>query len=76
MAQQNEQLSERAQLVRIYEASCGVDYPDKDQLNFRLAVMKKIGLAFNLREVRPLKIEGPVTSAPQRPAGALAPRGK
>ena len=70
MAQQSEQMTERAQLVRVYEASCGIDYPTVDDLNFRLAIAKKLGLAFSLREVRPINIAGPATSAPARPAGA------
>jgi hypothetical protein len=73
MAQQSEQMTERAQLVRVYEASCGIDYPTADDLNFRLAVAKKIGLAFGLRELRQVKIDGPATSTPTRPvSGALS----
>lgn len=44
-----EQLTERAQLVRLYEASCKIDYPTPLESRFRLAVMKKLGLAYALR---------------------------
>jgi len=57
-----EQCAERAQLVRLYEASAGVDYPSVDELNFRIALMKRIGLSFGLREVQPLTITGPATA--------------
>ncbi len=54
-----EQLQERAQLVRIHEANCHIPYPTRDEANFRLAIMKKLGLQFTLREVRPATIQGP-----------------
>ena len=38
-----EQLQERAQLVRIHEANCEIEYPTRDEANFRVAIMKKIG---------------------------------
>ena len=62
-----EQLQERAQLVRIHEANCKIEYPTRDEANFRLAIMKKIGLQFALREVRPAAIDGPVVNPPPRP---------
>ena len=33
-----EELQERAQLVRIHEANCRIEYPSKDEANFRLAL--------------------------------------
>lgn len=63
-----EELTERAQLIRIHEANCKIDYPSVDELNFRLAVMKRLGLALGLKELRPLMIDGPVTQPPARPA--------
>ncbi len=63
-----EQLQERAQLVRVHEANCKIEYPTRDEANFRIAIMKKLGLEFSLREVRPAAIDGPVVSSPQRPA--------
>ena len=53
-------LQERAQLVRIHEANCKIDYPTRDEANFRLAIMKKLGLTFALKELRPSTIDGPV----------------
>ncbi len=61
-----EELQERAQLVRIHEANCAIEYPTRDEANFRLAVMKKIGLQFELRETRPIQIAGPVAPTPSR----------
>ena len=61
-----EQLQERAQLVRIHEANCNIEYPTRDEANFRLAIMKKLGLEFSLKEVRLAAIEGPVVSIPVR----------
>jgi len=56
-----EQLQERAQLVRIHEANCHIEYPTRDEANFRLAIMKKLGLEFALKEVRAVSVAGPVT---------------
>ena len=67
-----EELQERAQLVRLHEANCHIEHPTADELNFRLAVMKRIGLGFALKEVRPMRIAGPVTSAaPRAPAAPV-----
>jgi hypothetical protein len=64
-----EELQERAQLVRVHEANCKIEHPTADELNFRLAIMKQLGLAYSLKEVRNVKIEGPVKAA-QAPAPA------
>jgi len=63
-----EELLERAQLVRIHEANCKIEYPIRDEANFRLAIMKKIGWQFALKEVRRAQIEGPVIATTSRPA--------
>ncbi len=64
-----EELLERAQLVRIHEANCRIEYPTREEANFRLAIMKKIGWRFALKEVRPARIEGPVAATtPRAPA--------
>jgi len=68
MTTTKEELSERAQLVRIHEANCKIEYPSPDEANFRLAVMKKIGLAFGLKELRGTLITGPIDKTQQRPA--------
>ena len=67
MTTTKEELQERAQLVRIHEANCHIEYPTRDEANFRLAIMKKIGLQFALRELRAASVAGPVTATPQRP---------
>ena len=56
-------------MIRIHEANCSIDYPTPDELNFRLATMKKLGVALGLRELRTLVIDGPITQAPARPKG-------
>ena len=55
-------------LVRIHEANCGIDYPTDEEHNFRLAIMKKLGLQLGLSEVRDLGVSGPGGKGAQRPA--------
>jgi hypothetical protein len=63
-----EELTERAQLIRIHEANCHIEYPSADEINFRLATMKKLGLLLGMKEVRTATIEGPgKTAVAQRP---------
>ena len=62
-----EELQERAQLVRIHEANCRIEYPTRDEANFHIAIMKRIGLEFALRELRPAGLNGPVTANMPRP---------
>jgi hypothetical protein len=68
-----ESLQARAQLVRIHEANCHIEYPTADEANFRLAIMKQLGLEFRLKEVRPATISGPVSATARRPAGNRNP---
>jgi hypothetical protein len=56
-------------LVRIHEANCQLDYPTADEENFRIAIMKKLGLELNLAEVRGVAISGPGRGIP-RPAAS------
>jgi hypothetical protein len=63
-----EDLQERAQLVRIWESACKIEYPTPDEANFRIAIAKKLGQEFGLKEVRPLVVAGPVVSTPPRPS--------
>ena len=65
-----EELQERAQLVRIHEANCQIDHPTPDELNFRLAIAKKLGECYNLRELRTKEITGPAPRVPQPPRRA------
>ena len=51
-----EQLTERAQLVRIHEANCNIPYPTPVETGFRLAIMKKLAAEYSLKELRTLTI--------------------
>ncbi len=65
-----EELQERAQLVRIHEANCQLEHPSPTEMNFRIAIMKKIGAAYGLKELQDKQITGPAqpTPAAQRPS--------
>jgi hypothetical protein len=63
-----EELQERAQLVRIHEANCAIEFPTPEEANFRIAIMKQLGREFGLKELRDAKVTGPVTTTPPRPA--------
>jgi hypothetical protein len=54
-----EQIVERSQLIRAYEASCKLDQfqASPTQVAMRDALAKRIGLAFNLREMRTVTIQ-------------------
>lgn len=57
-------------LVRVHEANCRLEFPSPEEQNFRIAIMKKIGLSLNLVEVRQTQIHGPAKGLqrPQKPA--------
>jgi len=63
-----EELQERAQLVRIHEANCKIEYPTPEEANFRIAIMKQLGREFGLKEIRTAAITGPVLTTASRPA--------
>ena len=54
-----EEIQERAQLVRVHEANCHIQFPSDEEKNFRAAIMKKIGLAYGLKEMRSVTIDPP-----------------
>jgi len=58
-----------AELVRIHEANCAVDYASDEEQNFRIAIMKHIARRLNLVELRATTITGPGRGV-QRPAKA------
>ncbi len=58
-----EELQSRAQLVRIHEANCQIEHPTQQELNFRLAIMKRIAQDLSLRELRAATIGAPPPSA-------------
>ncbi len=60
-----EEMQERAQLVRVHEANCQIDHPTADESNFRMAIMKKLGECYSLRELRSKEITGPAPRPPQ-----------
>jgi hypothetical protein len=62
-----EELQERAQLVRIHESNCKIEYPTPEEANFRIAVMKQLGREFGLKELRNAAISGPVATTMVRP---------
>ena len=60
-------------LVRILEAVCQIDYPTQDEQNFRIAIMKKLGIELGRRELRSTRIAGAGTGVPRPAAPASAP---
>ncbi len=64
-----EELIERAQILRAYEANCGIEHPTEDDLRFRLALDKKLALEWHLKDLRAMTITGP-GQPPARPAAA------
>jgi hypothetical protein len=55
-----EQLQDRSLLVRIHEANCQVLFPTPVEINFRIAIAKKIAFVLELKELRETTIAGPV----------------
>ena len=54
-----EELQERALAVRALEAACKIEHPNADESAFRVAVMKRVGTALGLREMRGVSIAPP-----------------
>jgi hypothetical protein len=48
-----------AELVRIHEANCAIDFPTQDERNFRIAWMKLLARRVNLKELSTAQIVGP-----------------
>ncbi len=61
-----EQLQERAQLVRIHEANCHIEHPTELEMAFRLAIMKKLALEYDLRELRTAVVTPSTRTVTQR----------
>ena len=69
MPASKEALTERAQLVRIHEANCEIEYPTPSEAAFRLAIMKKLASEYGLRELRDKELAGsPPVGLPARKA--------
>jgi len=58
-----EELQARAQLVRIHEANCQIEHPLPIELNFRIAILKRIAREYDLKELRAATLEGPAARA-------------
>jgi hypothetical protein len=69
MAATKEELQERAQLVRLYEANCQIHFPTELDARFRKALMTKLGNEFSLRQ--PADPEAPAALGPKLPARAM-----
>jgi hypothetical protein len=58
-----------AEIVRIHEANCQLDFVGPEEQNFRVAMMKFIGRKLNLGELKKAEITGTGTGRP-RPANS------
>lgn len=54
-----------AELVRIHEANCQIDFASADEQNFRIAMMKYLGRRLSLGELRTATIAGPGLGTPR-----------
>jgi hypothetical protein len=58
-----------AEIVRIHEANCELEFASAEEQNFRLAMMKYIGRRLGLAELKGLALSGPGSGiARPRPA--------
>lgn len=57
-----------AELVRIHEANCNLEFLSPEEQNFRIAVMKHLGRRLGLAELRATTISGPAAGI-SRPKG-------
>ncbi len=55
-----------AELVRLHEANCSLEFPSADEQNFRLALMKHLARRLGLSELRSTSINGPCSGV-ERP---------
>jgi hypothetical protein len=55
-----------AEIVRIHEANCQLEFVDSQEQNFRIAMMKYIARRLNLADLKPSTISGAATGV-QRP---------
>ena len=54
-----------AEIVRIHEANCQIDFASGDEQNFRIAMMKFIGRRLGLAELKGLGISGTGVGVPR-----------
>lgn len=57
-----------AEIVRIHEANCQLEFVSPEEQNFRLAMMKHIARKLGLAELRERTVAGPGTGV-SRPKG-------
>jgi hypothetical protein len=60
-----EELQERAQLVRIHEANCGIEHPTEEQQRFTSVTMRALADCFGFKALRDKEITGPLSRALQ-----------
>jgi hypothetical protein len=53
-----------AELLRIHEANCRIESARWEERNFRIAIMKRLGLRLGLDELRGLTMTGPLPTEP------------
>jgi hypothetical protein len=53
-----------AELLRIHEANCRIQSARWEERNFRIAIMKRLGLRLGLDEPRSLTMTGPLPTEP------------
>lgn len=51
------------EIVRIFEATCQIQFPNEEQQNFCIALMKKIARRMSLPELKNSQIAGPITQS-------------
>lgn len=61
-----------AELVRLHEANCQIEFATVDEQRFRLALMKFLGRRLGLAELKTATL-GPAPAAEPRRAGRSAP---
>jgi hypothetical protein len=65
LSPKTEENKRTAQLVRIYESACHLAYPTDEDINFRIAVSKALGIEYDLREMRKYTVTGPGRPTPK-----------
>lgn len=64
-----EMLTARAQLIRVYEANCGIAHPTDDDIKFRRSVSISLGVEYGLAAFKNIPMPGPDVRRPGRSNG-------
>lgn len=67
MAATKEELQERAQLVRMYEASCSIHFPTELDIRFRKSLMYKLASEYQLRKPKEPELPAATVKAVGKP---------